>query len=63
MKEKLSKSEVRRLQVVKGKDWWVDEKARPNGIGPVCFFCGRLIDWAPRDHKEKCLVRNYIEEK
>jgi hypothetical protein len=57
----LSKSEVRRLKVVKGKDWWVDEDSIPNGIGPICFFCGRLIDLDPNDHHENCPVRKYKE--
>lgn len=60
-KDKLSKSEVRRLEVVKGPDWWIDENSSPNGIGPVCLFCGNLIDWAPRDHTEFCPVRKHID--
>lgn len=58
--EFLSNSVVRRLQIVKGDNWWVDENAKPNGIGPICFFCGRLIDWPPTDHSEVCPVRKYI---
>lgn len=61
MKDKLSKSEVRRLKVVIGPDWWVDEKASPNGIGPICLFCKNLIDWGPTDHDKKCPVRKYID--
>lgn len=58
---KLSKSVVRRLRVVKGSDrWWIDEEAFPNGIGPICLFCKRLIDWAETDHSEACPVRNHI---
>lgn len=58
---KLSKSVVRRLKVVKGDDWWVDENAEPNGIGPICYFCKKLIDWGPTDHGKKCPVRNHID--
>jgi hypothetical protein len=60
--KKVSRSQVRRLQVVKGSDWWIDEEAEPNGIGPICIFCKKLIDWAPRDHAEACPVRTYINE-
>lgn len=56
----VSKSQVRRFRVVKGDDWWIDEEAEPNGIGPVCIFCKRLIDWALRDHAEACPVRTYL---
>jgi len=58
----ISKSVVRRLRVVKGDDWWVDEEAKPNGIGPVCLFCKKLIDWAPRDHAIACPVRTYLTQ-
>lgn len=61
MKDQLSKSEVRRLMVVIGPDWWVDSEAKPNGIGPVCFYCKNLIDWGPTDHGTECLVRDYID--
>lgn len=58
---RLSKSVVRRLKVVRGEDnWWVDE-SRKNGVGPVCFFCNRLIDWEPTDHDKKCPVRDYVD--
>jgi hypothetical protein len=33
---------------------WVDHDATPNGIGPVCKFCHRLIDWHPVDHALDC---------
>lgn len=56
---KLSKSVVKRLKVVRGEDWWVDE-SKQNGIGAVCFFCDKLIDWPPTDHAKKCPVREYI---
>jgi len=61
--EKLSWSQVRRLRVTKGDDWWIDHEAPPNGIGPVCLFCRHLIDWAPTDHALACPVRifNRIE--
>lgn len=62
MKERISKSIYRRLVVVKGRDvWWIDEKAKPNGIGPVCLFCKNLIDWGPTDHSQKCPVKEYID--
>lgn len=60
--EKISKSQVRRLRVVKGDDWWIDEEAEPNGIGPVCLFCKKLIDWAPRDHSQTCPVTRHLSE-
>lgn len=60
--DKISKSEYRRLRVVKGEDdWWINHEAEPNGIGPVCLFCDKLIDWAPRDHTRRCPVRNYLD--
>lgn len=58
----LSKSEARRLKTIKGKDWWIDKEAISNGIGPICFFCKKLIDGGPRDHLENCPIQNiYIE--
>lgn len=59
-KELVSWSQVRRLKVVKGKDWWINENSPPNGIGPVCLFCDLLIDWGPTDHAPKCPVRKYL---
>lgn len=40
-------------------DWWINHRAKPNGIGPVCIVCDRLIDWAARDHAVDCTVREY----
>lgn len=60
MKDKLSKSVVRRLQVVKGDNWWVDD-SKQNGIGPVCIFCKRLIDWPPTDHGKKCPMWDHVD--
>lgn len=59
-KDFVSWSEMRRLRVVKGEDWWVNENAAPNGIGPVCAFCDNLIDWGPTDHGRKCPVRKFL---
>ena len=58
--EYISTSEYRRLRVTKGDDWWIDHDADPNGIGPVCLYCNRLVDWAPRDHTVACPVRRYL---
>lgn len=59
--DKISKSEYRRLKTVKGNDdWWIDLEAEPNGIGPICLFCSKLIDWGPRDHTLACPVRRYF---
>lgn len=33
---------------------WVDQNAAPNGIGPICKYCHRLIDWSPTDHAIDC---------
>lgn len=59
----ISQSEYRRLKATNGEDdWWVDHEASPNGIGPVCLFCSRLIDWGPRDHGRACPVRRFLRE-
>src|SRR5687768_9209662 len=62
MKDKkfITMSEYRRLKAVKGDDWWINHDASPNGIGPVCLFCDRLIDWGPADHLIRCPVRRYL---
>lgn len=60
MEEHITWSQFKRLKVVKGDDWWVDHEAEPNGIGPVCLFCNRLIDWGPRDHEPACQVRKFF---
>lgn len=61
MTENISWSEFRRLQASKGNDdWWIDQEAETNGIGPVCLFCNKLIDWAPRDHTPICPVRKFF---
>lgn len=59
--DNLSWSVYRRLRTVKGEDWWADHDAPSNGIGPVCLFCSRLIDWGPRDHSVAplCPVRRF----
>lgn len=33
---------------------WVNTEAAPNGIGPVCKYCDRLIDSHPTDHALSC---------
>lgn len=33
---------------------WIDKNAQPNGIGPVCKYCHKLIDWDPFDHALDC---------
>lgn len=33
---------------------YADQNAAPNGIGPVCKDCHRLIDWHPVDHALGC---------
>lgn len=53
-------SQFRRYAIEGGDDWWVNHDAEPNGIGPVCLFCDRLVDWAPRDHTMDCPVRRYL---
>lgn len=42
------------LGLKKMSDWWVSRKAKPNGVGPVCKFCDRLIDSHPGDHALDC---------
>lgn len=59
-KRMISWSMFRRLKVVKGDNWWINENAPPNGIGPVCLFCDKLIDWAPTDHGDDCPVRKFL---
>lgn len=57
----ISTSEYRRLRETNGgDDWWINHEAPPNGIGPVCLFCDRLIDWPPTDHTLACPVRRYL---
>lgn len=60
-KDFISVSEYRRLKATMGDDWWIDESAPPNGIGPVCLFCEKLIDWGPTDHTIPCPVRRYLQ--
>jgi hypothetical protein len=36
------------------EDDWIDYDATPNGIGHICKFCKRLIDWHPVDHALDC---------
>lgn len=61
MKNHLSWSEIRRLQVVKGEfDWWVNHEESADGL--VCLFCDKIIDWAPGDHEVACPVRRFFEE-
>lgn len=55
----VSWSQFRRLRLVKGENWWVNEERPPNGIGPVCLYCDNLIDWGPRDHSIPCPVRKF----
>lgn len=62
LKDKISKSVFRRLRVVRGPGWWINEDAPPNGIGPVCLYCDRLIDWGPTDHGKACPVRKHLKE-
>lgn len=59
-KKLISTSEYRRLRAMEGDDWWIDHEAPPNGIGPVCNYCDRLVDWPPRDHAMACPVRRYL---
>lgn len=33
---------------------WINTEKPGNGIGPVCKYCDRLIDWHPGDHAEDC---------
>jgi len=58
----ITQVEGRRLQAVKGVNWWVNQEAEPNGIGPVCLFCDRLIDLGPRDHGPFCPVLTLSDE-
>lgn len=56
----VSWSQFRRLWETKGEDWWINEDASPNGIGPVCLYCDKLIDWGPADHTIECPVRKFL---
>lgn len=56
----ISWSQYRRLRTQRGDEWWIDTEAAPNGIGPVCLYCGRLIDSHYTDHTVECPVRRYI---
>lgn len=49
-----------RLYAAFGDDWWIDQTAPPNGIGPMCLYCNRLIDWAPVDHGKGCPVPKFL---